>query len=280
MGNWAVVHTQMQKSRMPPYDDIYKLAGQLHSVFECCVVPRKAAGVSHYPLHPSDLGQKFLSDAYDAGDPPQSREVGALAALVLNHIPIRNTSKFLSWNQQGVKKQKTSDAFMQKLDMFMERFSQKQEPEQPSSSSLLLLKPGKQATVAPASLLQTSQLQNQVEQQQVVAESTPAVCAEAGMQQVTEQPSSPAQADFPEKQEDPAVELPEAGLGKPSNNFLQSLEDFEKQAYESLQAGSKSKKGNVTLKKPAAFDAGLTKKPAAHSKILRAFCCSAGACQE
>ena len=52
---WATAlmgHVQMQRTCVPPYDDIYKLPVQLHRVFESCQVKKKASGVSNYPLHP------------------------------------------------------------------------------------------------------------------------------------------------------------------------------------------------------------------------------------
>ncbi|CAE7340630.1 unnamed protein product [Symbiodinium sp. CCMP2592] len=94
----------------PSYDDIYRLAEQLHKVFLSVQVPRKAAGVTVYPLHPSELGPGFMKDAYDPEDPPEPRDLPGLVARVVNETPVRSTSSLLSWNQEKKNKKKGKDA--------------------------------------------------------------------------------------------------------------------------------------------------------------------------
>ena len=158
-----LAHAQMQRTCMPPYDDIYRLAEQLQTMFNSCVVTKRASGATMYPLHPKELGKHFVKQAYDLDDPPTAKEIPDLSSIAANHIPIRSTSKLLSWNQQQPgKKGNNPVEFEKMLETFLGRFvgNQAGQQESSSASSLMALKPGRKPQVAPpASLLQTSQSQ-------------------------------------------------------------------------------------------------------------------------
>ena len=268
-----LVHVQMQRTCMPPYDDIYRLAEQLQSVFNSCVVTKRASGVTMYPLHPKELGKHFVEQAYDQDDPPTAKEIPDLSSIAANHTPIRSASKLLSWNQQQPgKKGNNPVEFEKMLENFLGRFvgNQAGQQESSSASSLMALKPGRKPQVAPpASLLQTSQSQTaQLETSPAAPEPAPAVPAlpsaepEAQLAMVSPQvePSASEQASSSNNLVGTVAE--------PKSSVLQSLEDFEQQAFQSLQGVSqKGKGGGAAQKKPAA--AVSVKKPAGLLKVWK-----------
>ncbi|OLP96222.1 hypothetical protein AK812_SmicGene21556 [Symbiodinium microadriaticum] len=107
---WAtavIVHLQVQRCSVAlTYDQVYYLAEQLHKVFLNTIVKKKASGCTVYPLHPHELGQAFLEQAYD------------------EDTPVRSTSNLLSWNQDKSNKNKVKGGGDEALASLMQRFLQ------------------------------------------------------------------------------------------------------------------------------------------------------------
>ena len=124
---WAtavIVHLQVQRCSVAlTYDQVYYLAEQLHKVFLNTIV-KKASGCTVYPLHPHELGQAFLEQAYDEDDPPEARDLPGLAARVAHETPVRSTSNLLSWNQEKSNKNKVKGGGDEALASLMQRFLQ------------------------------------------------------------------------------------------------------------------------------------------------------------
>ena len=125
---WAtaiIVQLQIKRANIAPtYDQVYYLAEQLHKVFLNTSVTKKASGCTVYPLHPGEMGQAFLEQAYEEGDPPEARDLPGLAARVAHETPVRSTSSLLSWNQDKSNKQKAKDGSDPGLCSLMHRFLQ------------------------------------------------------------------------------------------------------------------------------------------------------------
>ena len=88
------------------------------------IVKKKASGCTVYPLHPHELGQAFLEQAYDEDDPPKARDLPGLAARVAHETPVRSTSNLLSWNQDKSNKNKVKGGGDEALASLMQRFLQ------------------------------------------------------------------------------------------------------------------------------------------------------------
>ena len=86
-----------------------------------------------YPEKPEMVSPDFVSKAYDADDPPVSKDLPDLNYLVLNHIPVRSTSKLLlqeeatpARNMGSSKSTKitSADALQSMADGFVSRMEQ------------------------------------------------------------------------------------------------------------------------------------------------------------
>ena len=97
LGILVLMHLQQNSGMMSRYRQIYQL-GQHFS--QASVASSEAAkpgvpSLLNYPERPEMISPDFVSKAYNAGDPPVSKDLPDLNYLVLNHIPVRSTSKLL-----------------------------------------------------------------------------------------------------------------------------------------------------------------------------------------
>ncbi|CAE7031080.1 unnamed protein product [Symbiodinium sp. CCMP2592] len=262
----------------PSYDDIYRLAEQLHKVFLSVQVPRKAAGVTCYPLHPSELGPGFMKDAYDPEDPPEPRDLPGLVARVVNETPVRSTSSLLSWNQEKKNKKKGKDAagddalHMQAL---MHRFLQQTvggtgmnnfNAVQPARNGSLgaLQEPcpiasGMQGVQANAKQRHCAQQPGCFKQSAGFAEHCLAPACRPDLLVV------PVEEKDPPEQPQPQEHVKETAVTTPASSS--KLEAIEQEAFKALQAQSKP----VENKKRGAPDQGkaVMKRPSAKASAAK-----------
>lgn len=91
------MHLQQNSGMMPKYRQIYQLGQHFSQAFVASSEAAKPGVPSllNYPERPDMISPDFVSKAYNAGDPPVSKDLPDLNYLVLNHIPVRSTSKLL-----------------------------------------------------------------------------------------------------------------------------------------------------------------------------------------
>ena len=97
LGILTLMELQRTGGRMPKYMEIYKLGGQLSQSFAASSVvpPEEVRPLLNYPAFPSMISEQFIAMAYPADDPPVEKILEDLNYLILNHIPVRSTSKLL-----------------------------------------------------------------------------------------------------------------------------------------------------------------------------------------
>lgn len=97
LGILTLMELQRTGGRMPKYMEIYKLGGQLSQSFAASSVvpPKGVRPLLNYPAFPSMISEQFIALAYPADDPPVEKILEDLNYLILNHIPVRSTSKLL-----------------------------------------------------------------------------------------------------------------------------------------------------------------------------------------
>ena len=97
LGILVLMHLQQNSGMMPKYRQIYQLGQHFSQAFVASSEAAKPGVPSllNYPERPEMISPDFVSKAYNAGDPPVSKDLPDLNYLVLNHIPVRSTSKLL-----------------------------------------------------------------------------------------------------------------------------------------------------------------------------------------
>ena len=97
LGILVLMHLQQNSGMMPKYRQIYQLGQHFSQAFVASSEAAKPGVPSllNYPERPDMISPDFVSKAYNAGDPPVSKDLPDLNYLVLNHIPVRSTSKLL-----------------------------------------------------------------------------------------------------------------------------------------------------------------------------------------
>ncbi|CAE7703660.1 unnamed protein product [Symbiodinium sp. CCMP2592] len=266
----------------PSYDDIYSLAEQLHKVFLSVQVPRKAAGVTVYPLHPSELGPGFMKDAYDPEDPPEPRDLPGLVARVVNETPVRSTSSLLSWNQEKKNKKKGKDAagddalHMQAL---MHRFLQ-QTVGGTGMNNFNAVQPARNGSLGAlqepcpiASGMQGVQPNTSIQSKGTVPSSLAASSSLQALQNIDCLAPAcrpdllvvPVEEKDPPEQPQPQEHVKETAVTTPASSS--KLEAIEQEAFKALQAQSKP----VENKKRGAPDQGkaVMKRPSAKASAAK-----------
>ena len=97
LGILTLMELKRTGGRMPKYRDIYKLGGQLGQSFSASnvVAPKGVRPLLNYPAYPQMISEQFIALAYSPDDPPVEKILEDLNYLILNHIPVRSTSKLL-----------------------------------------------------------------------------------------------------------------------------------------------------------------------------------------
>ena len=97
LGILVLMHLQQNSGMMPKYKQIYMLGQHFSQAFAASSETAKPGVPSllNYPERPEMISPDFVSKAYSAGDPPVTKDLPDLNYLVLNHIPVRSTSKLL-----------------------------------------------------------------------------------------------------------------------------------------------------------------------------------------
>lgn len=97
LGILVLMELQRTGGKMPKYREIYKLGGQLGQAFASTsvVAPKGVRPLLNYPAYPQMISEQFISLAYSPDDPPVEKHLEDLNYLILNHIPVRSTSKLL-----------------------------------------------------------------------------------------------------------------------------------------------------------------------------------------
>ena len=86
---------------MPAYDDIYRHGRKSPANVDKQRVP-VVSGLLLYPTYPKGLPPDLFNFVYpDIEDPPLGGSMQRYNVLRLQHIPLRTTSKLLSWNYKG-----------------------------------------------------------------------------------------------------------------------------------------------------------------------------------
>jgi hypothetical protein len=94
----ALVHLETDITlKFPSYDTIYQDVQTFSRNFPPKPAPPHALNV--YPRAPVDLPKHVFDAAYSTDDPPVASMMPRFRAISLGHIPLRSTSKLLSWNQ-------------------------------------------------------------------------------------------------------------------------------------------------------------------------------------
>lgn len=97
LGILVLMELQRTGGRMPKYREIYSLGSQLSQSFAASsvVAPKGVRSLLNYPAHPQMISEQFIALAYSPDDPPVEKSLEDLNYLVLNHIPVRSTSKLI-----------------------------------------------------------------------------------------------------------------------------------------------------------------------------------------
>ena len=97
LGILVLMELQRTEGRMPKYREIYKLGAHFSQAFNASTVvaPKGVRSLLNYPAYPHMISEEFIGLAYSHDDPPVDKTLDDLNYLVLNHIPVRSTSKLL-----------------------------------------------------------------------------------------------------------------------------------------------------------------------------------------
>ena len=253
----------------PPPMEVYKLGNYLHDSFMSCNQPSLVAGFLKYPERPADLGDDFMKACYQADDYPQpvSPSVPPSVGALLKDAIVRNTHGDLQDKEAFLPtkrfKRKTSaredaegdmDKFFRMMQLMKEMAKGMDEPckveflkkrRTSSSSSRSLQSPER---------LALDDLPKEAQQAGGCLEQPAAAAAEALTAATI--PSANMSKELDKKE----AENTDAATPGESQDH-DSLEDFEKKAFEQLQARSSKQKGNKqdgrqkgpkALKRPAA----------------------------
>lgn len=94
----ALVHFESDITlKFPAHDAIYEDVQNFARNFPPKPAPSHALNV--YPRSPSELPPHVYEAAYTADDPPVPSMLPRFRVISLGHVPLRSTSKLLSWNQ-------------------------------------------------------------------------------------------------------------------------------------------------------------------------------------
>ena len=88
---------------MLSYEQIYQLSKDIKSSLHSCAIKHHPEFPSYntFPEFPMQLPNDVWKLAYDPDDPPISKPLAEIPALVKDHTPVRSTSKLLKANQKG-----------------------------------------------------------------------------------------------------------------------------------------------------------------------------------
>ena len=97
LGILVLMELQRSGGRMPKYIEIYNLGTHFSQAFNASsvVAPKGVRPLLNYPACPQMISQDFIDLAYSHDDPPVDKVLEDLNYLILNHIPVRSTSKLL-----------------------------------------------------------------------------------------------------------------------------------------------------------------------------------------
>ena len=97
LGILVLMELQRTGGRMPKYREIYKLGAHFSQAFNASTVvtPKGVRPLLNYPAYPNMISDEFIGLAYSPDDPPVDKCLDDLNYLILNHIPVRSTSKLL-----------------------------------------------------------------------------------------------------------------------------------------------------------------------------------------
>jgi hypothetical protein len=85
---------QQQSKVFPSYESIHNIVNSFKGSFFSVKVQVTYSGITTYPATPSELPAALFAKAYAADDQPVKQEIMELANIV-NHVPLRSTSKLL-----------------------------------------------------------------------------------------------------------------------------------------------------------------------------------------
>ena len=88
-------------SKLPDHDLIFQMLADFKALFHQSEEPCKASYIQNFPNSPSMLPNHIFAAAYQQDDPPVVfNQNDVLKQIAGSHIPMRSTSKLLSWNQK------------------------------------------------------------------------------------------------------------------------------------------------------------------------------------
>lgn len=88
-------------SKLPNHDMIFQMLADFKALFHQSEEPCKASYMQNFPTSPRMLPNHIFAAAYQQDDPPVVfNQNDVLKQIAGSHIPMRSTSKLLSWNQK------------------------------------------------------------------------------------------------------------------------------------------------------------------------------------
>lgn len=136
VGILVLMQVQGGKNPMPKYKIIYDLGLHFGQCFQASTVQpnAKVKSLLVYPERPALISSDFIALAYTVDEPPVDMHLPDLNYLVLNHIPVRSTSKLLkdedSTQHRANGDKSTPDAVEEAVQLLYKRIHSKQlEPE-------------------------------------------------------------------------------------------------------------------------------------------------------
>ena len=273
-----LLHLMIQRGEpKPPPMEIYKLSNYLHDCFQGCKQHALVSGLLRYPDKPADLGQDFMQACYKADDYPEpvspmvTTSVQALLkeAVVRNaHGDLQDGADRLMPNKRLKRKtnsmQDGSWEFSNFLDMMQMMKNLAKNMDEPQIE--ILNKRRRSSSSSCRSLGGSERL--------ALQDIPHASEAAAG----AKEPAAAA-AEALAAATIPSSSLDQEATGEPANDEGQGangLEDFERKAFEELQARSQKQKGKKqetktgepkVLKRPAAAKAACVADKAAKKTV-------------
>ena len=237
---------------MPPKQELYQLSNYVHNTFGSCVQAPMVAGHLKYPIKPEELGENFMKSCYKDGDLPDVLSDQAISTItsLKSQFHVRCSGKEL--NSKSEEEKQTTE-LMQNVGLFRQLLAMAKEMDA-----------SKPAQVERHALQNTGSFSSSA----------------SGSQEVLALPAPPS-AD-PIKKKRVANTSPhiatEKELHKENDVEKEShtLEDYEQEAFDKLQARDQekkeakgpTKKTKKEQKTKLATTTGSTKSSAAATKQL------------
>ena len=215
----SLVYLQIQMGKpMPPKQELYQLSNYVHNVFGSCPQAPMVAGYIKYPIKPEELGEDFMKSCYKDGDLPEMLSDKAINTItsLKSQFHVRCSGKELN-NKR--KEEKHTTELMQNVDLFRQLLHMAKDMDA-----------SKPAQVERHALQHTGSFSSSA----------------SGSQELLALPAP--QSTDPIETKKVANTTPHSGTEKGLNKEndvekeQQTLEDYEQEAFEKLQARDQDKK--------------------------------------